>query len=84
MLTPFAGVPSDAEQLTAWDRACGFASAHQAIGVRREEDAAALAQLQAMPQWLDFGDRQYGASPSAAALADVQSPEGLWHLALAR
>lgn len=59
VLTIFAGVPGDFDDLTDWDAACGFASAQQAISMRRAEDRAALALLHAEPCWLDFSDSQY-------------------------
>jgi len=59
VLTIFAGVPDEFDELTDWDAACGFASARQAIATRRAEDRAALDLLHAEPCWLDFCDSQY-------------------------
>jgi LmbE family N-acetylglucosaminyl deacetylase len=57
--TVFAGVPSAENELTPWDAACGFASAREAVDVRRVEDSAALGMLCAQPCWFDFTDSQY-------------------------
>ena len=38
------------------------------MGIRREEDRAALTLLAAYPVWLDFRDSQYGESPSQEAV----------------
>lgn len=70
VLTIFAGVaPEAARSRTEWDARCGFADAAEAIRVRRAEDERALALLEAKPRWLDFGDAQYGRTPSPQALA---------------
>jgi LmbE family N-acetylglucosaminyl deacetylase len=69
--TVFAGIPAHFESLTAWDAASGFASAHQAVSLRRQEDSSALALLSATPRWLDFFDSQYKLTPSMAVLTDV-------------
>ncbi len=63
VLTVFAGVPADFEALTDWDAACGFASAQQAIAMRRAEDRTALTLLHAEPCWLEFYDSQYRQAP---------------------
>jgi len=69
VLTVFAGTPPDAQRLTAWDERCGFRSAEEAVAARRREDLAALAQLGAHAQWLDFCDGQYGCTPALDELA---------------
>jgi LmbE family N-acetylglucosaminyl deacetylase len=89
VVTVTAGRPGP-HALTDWDRRCGFAQGDDVVGARRGEDQAALALLGARPVWLDFLDRQYGASPSHADLvaaigravedaAMVASPLGLFH-----
>jgi LmbE family N-acetylglucosaminyl deacetylase len=69
VLTVFAGTPPPDLALTDWDRACGFADGVQAMRQRRAEDRAALQQLGAAPQWLDFLDAQYGATPEPEEIA---------------
>ncbi len=59
VLTLFAGLPSAAMPLPAWDRAAGFATAREAMLSRRHEDARALGRLGAHPLWLDLLDSQY-------------------------
>ena len=71
VLTVFAGAPRDADRCTEWDAQCGFASAEQAVAMRREEDRRALAMLDARARWLDFADSQYGETPPVAAVADA-------------
>jgi LmbE family N-acetylglucosaminyl deacetylase len=70
VVTLFAGLPEQAEtRQTEWDGTCGFAHAREAIERRRGEDKRAMAILRAHAVWLDFCDRQYGASPGANELA---------------
>jgi LmbE family N-acetylglucosaminyl deacetylase len=57
--TPSAFLPGT----TAWDQASGFAGGDDVVGLRRAEDRAALAQLGAVPHWLDFLDSQYVVEP---------------------
>jgi LmbE family N-acetylglucosaminyl deacetylase len=71
VVTVFAGAPRDASRLTPWDARCGFSSAEQAMAVRRQEDQAALAALDAAPRWLEFCDSQYGQTPPAQALQEA-------------
>lgn len=74
VVTVFAGFPADPAQRTDWDAACGFASAGEAVRERREEDRRALALLDATPVWLEFGDSQYGATPTVEAIAAALTP----------
>ncbi len=71
VVTLFAGLPSSCAPCTEWDARSGFADGAQAMARRREEDAAALTELDAVPQWLDFLDAQYRASPAETVLADT-------------
>lgn len=71
MVTVFAGVPSVDDQLTAWDAACGFRSARQAMVLRRAEDRAALGILGVQPCWLDFTDSQYQCVYDVDDIADA-------------
>lgn len=78
--------------LTEWDIAAGLADGDEVIGLRQEEDESALRLLGARPVWLEFLDRQSGASPTHLSVADaldevirntgasvVVSPLGLVH-----
>jgi LmbE family N-acetylglucosaminyl deacetylase len=69
--TVFSGVPRDCRQLTTYDANCGFTAASEAIGARRDEDRAALGQLDARPVWLDFIDHQYDQPANEAAVVDA-------------
>jgi LmbE family N-acetylglucosaminyl deacetylase len=92
VVTVFAGFAPDGASTTAWDRECGFGAVDDVVGLRRAEDAAALAVLGATPWWLDFRDDQYGeprpTSEIAKCLAHVierrtphtiHAPLGLFH-----
>src|SRR3990167_1278628 len=92
VVTVFAGLPAAEAGPTDWDARCGFASGAVAMQARRDEDARALAMLDATPHWLDFLDAQYGQSPSPHQLgealldtlrtlgaAPVVLPMGLFH-----
>jgi len=76
VLTVFASFPpardaaTPAEFLpgsTSWDQASGFVAGDDVVGLRRAEDRAALAQLGAVPRWLDFLDSQYVLEPGESA-----------------
>lgn len=69
--TVCAGRPPAGAPLTEWDRAAGFGPADDVMGMRREEDRAALGLLGAAPLWMDFRDSQYGPTHSAADLQDA-------------
>ncbi|MBS1673006.1 MAG: glycosyltransferase [Actinobacteria bacterium] len=56
--TVFAGEPSP-PITTDWDRSCGFTDSHQALEVRRKEDAAAFAGSSARVRRLDHLDGAY-------------------------
>lgn len=74
-VTVFAGLPPAADVCTAWDAACGFPSARAALAARRAEDAAALAELDAAPVWLDFCDDQYGVAVDVHAIVAALEAE---------
>jgi LmbE family N-acetylglucosaminyl deacetylase len=59
VITVFAGFPTPLVGVTEWDKKCGFRPGDDVVGVRRAEDRAALAVLDAHPVWLDFIDEQY-------------------------
>lgn len=61
VITVFAGQPA-AIMPTRWDEAAGFGTGADVVSHRREEDRKALEMLGARPVWLDFVDRQYGAT----------------------
>lgn len=56
--TVFAGVPK-AGVLSAYDKSCGFLSSQQAMMIRRQEDAKAVASLGASSDHWPYFDRQY-------------------------
>ena len=60
VVTLYAGAP-DAypDPMTHWDTLAGFVPGDDVLARRREEDAAALAVLDATPVWLDFVEHQY-------------------------
>jgi LmbE family N-acetylglucosaminyl deacetylase len=60
VLTVLAGDPRSQVPAGPWDSACGFSTAGAAARARREEDRRACARVRARPQWLPFGDEQYG------------------------
>jgi LmbE family N-acetylglucosaminyl deacetylase len=59
VVTVFAGIPAQSWWAPEWDTACGFASAREAVSVRRREDREALEILDAQPCWLNCLDAQY-------------------------
>ncbi len=60
VVTVFAGRPrAYPAEPTEWDALGGFRAGDDVIAIRREEDRAAMAVLQAQPVWLDFVDWQY-------------------------
>ncbi|HKN88324.1 MAG TPA: PIG-L family deacetylase [Nitrospiraceae bacterium] len=71
VVTVCAGRPPADVPLTEWDRAAGFQQGDDVMGIRREEDRAALTLLAAHPVWLDFRDSQYDRSPSPEAVMEV-------------
>lgn len=95
VITLFAGVPEPASCSTAWDRACGFGTAGDAMAARHAEDRLAMASLGATVRQLDRLDGQYldplpsdddarNAASLAASLEDVAPdiivvPLGLFH-----
>lgn len=75
VVTVFAGTPARyPEKPTDWDAAGGFGPGDDVVAVRRGEDQAAMAVLDAAPRWLDFVDHQYLAPherPSPVEVAPV-------------
>jgi LmbE family N-acetylglucosaminyl deacetylase len=60
VVTLYAGAPdSYPDPMTHWDTLAGFGPGDDVLARRREEDAAALAILDATPLWLDFVEHQY-------------------------
>lgn len=59
LLTVFAGFPNGSPE-ARYDKKMGFASAHESVNARRQEDKAACKVLRATPIHLDFPDNQYG------------------------
>ncbi|HMK62575.1 MAG TPA: PIG-L family deacetylase, partial [Acidimicrobiales bacterium] len=59
-VTVFAGAPARyPHEPTPWDAAGGFQAGDDVAALRRKEDEAAMAVLDARPRWLDFVDHQY-------------------------
>jgi LmbE family N-acetylglucosaminyl deacetylase len=60
VITVYAGAPARyPDPPTRWDALAGFGSGDDVLAARRDEDAAALAELGATPVWLDFVEHQY-------------------------
>lgn len=59
VVTVFDGGPPTVDPVTTWDVASGFAGGDDVTGVRRAEDARALADLGATGLHLGFWDHQY-------------------------
>ena len=60
VVTVYAGgPPTYPDPMTHWDTLAGFRPGDDVLARRREEDAAALAGLDATPYWLDFVEHQY-------------------------
>ena len=61
IVTVFAGRPTAArsDEVTDWDRECGFSPGDDVVGARRTEDERACAALDTVAVWLDFVDGQY-------------------------
>jgi LmbE family N-acetylglucosaminyl deacetylase len=51
--------PAYPDPPTEWDALGGFKAGDDVVAVRREEDRAAMAILEAEPVWLDYVDHQY-------------------------
>lgn len=78
VLTIFAGAPDRAAPLPAWDRLCGFSSAHEAMRARWREDDTALAGVtHARLDYLDHQSRSdaLDAETLAGALAPLLAGE---------
>jgi len=67
------GGPPDSypEEPTDWDALGGFVAGDDVVAIRREEDRAAMALVDATPIWLDFVDWQYQRKDERAAPEDV-------------
>ncbi len=60
VITVCAGPPARyPDPPTEWDALGGFRAGDDVVALRREEDRAAMAVLDATPRWLDFVDHQY-------------------------
>lgn len=72
VLTVFAGrPPAYPEPPSEWDALGGFRTGDDVVGLRRDEDTAALAVLGAVPRWLELADHQY------LDAADRATPEAM-------
>jgi LmbE family N-acetylglucosaminyl deacetylase len=71
-LTVFAGPPAVyPDPPSDWDALGGFARGDDVVALRRDEDAAALAVLGAVPRWLEFADHQYVDAAERASAQEV-------------
>jgi len=60
VITVLAGrPPAYPAEPSEWDADGGFVAGDDVVAVRREEDRAAMALLEATPVWLEFPDHQY-------------------------
>ncbi len=60
VVTVFGGrPPAYPDPPSEWDALGGFRSGDDVVALRRDEDAAALEVLGAVPHWLEFADHQY-------------------------
>jgi LmbE family N-acetylglucosaminyl deacetylase len=60
VVTLYAGRPTAyPDPMTHWDAVSGFSVGDDVLAVRRDEDAAALAEVGAHPVWLDVVEHQY-------------------------
>lgn len=73
--TVLGGTPAHKKVVTTYDQTCGFKNAEEAVSMRRQEDKAAMAVLNAKPVHLDHVDSQYGSEASFEAVQ--ASLEGL-------
>ncbi|HEX6476735.1 MAG TPA: PIG-L family deacetylase [Acidimicrobiales bacterium] len=74
VVTVFGGwPPAYPPEPTSWDAAGGFQAGDDVVAVRRQEDDAALALLDARPVHLAFADHQY-LSPSQRARPEQVAP----------
>ena len=72
VVTVFAGRPARyPDPPTEWDALGGFRAGDDVVGLRREEDRAAMDALGARPVWLDFVDHQYLARDERAAPEEI-------------
>jgi len=69
VVTLLAGAPASDSGVQDWDARCGFPSSVAAMAQRRIEDRTAMGILDTRPHYEDFLDSQYGALPSADAVA---------------
>ena len=72
VVTVFGGPPARyPDPPSEWDALGGFRSGDDVVALRREEDAAALAVLDARPHWLEFVDHQYLTPEERSAPAEI-------------
>jgi LmbE family N-acetylglucosaminyl deacetylase len=89
VITVLAGrPPSYPAEVTDWDAAGGFTIGDDVVGVRQEEDLAAMASMRADPVWLDFPDHQYlevdkrptpsDVAPTLRAAIETEAPSAVF------
>jgi LmbE family N-acetylglucosaminyl deacetylase len=75
VVTVFAGnPPAYPDPMRKWDVQSGFAPGDDVMAVRRDEDRAALAVLDATPQWLDFVEYTYNPGDVPVAPPEIAGP----------
>jgi len=72
VVTVFGGPPACyPDPPTEWDALGGFTTGDDVVAIRREEDRAAMAALDARPVWLEFVDHQYVPRAERAEPAEI-------------
>jgi LmbE family N-acetylglucosaminyl deacetylase len=72
VVTVFGGrPPAYPDTPSEWDALGGFRAGDDVVALRRDEDAAALAMVGAVPHWLEFADHQYLDAAERASVGDV-------------
>jgi len=75
VVTVFTGRPEAyPAPMTHWDTLCGFGPGDEVLDARKDEDRAALAQLGAVPRWLDLVEHQYLERPEWVGPDAVAEP----------
>jgi LmbE family N-acetylglucosaminyl deacetylase len=74
VLTVLGDDPESSVPAGPWDRRSGFRTEGEAAAARREEDRRACALVGATPEWLPFGDEQYGRRAANDAIWSAVEP----------
>lgn len=77
VVTVFTGRPERyPDPMTHWDALCGFVPGDEVLDARKAEDRGALAELEAVPRWLDLVEHQYLERPDWVPPDAVVEPLG--------